>query len=179
MQESAHKPPRSLPHTRLLAGRRSPYLRLVQYRTALRAWCKQCLPGRRKPDVRRCHPLQQRKHNVLKSTSQAVLVRMWPIIATHRTPHGASRLVQAISVWSVKPRRAPPRQCSGGRVYGHSTTAMHDNYTPPCSLRHTAIWWVTVDVIFAAYQVDYAMLRPGVGWMRGSTIIHTSTTMRE
>ena len=99
----------------------------AQYPTALRAWCKQCLPGRRKPDVRRCHPLQQRRHNVLKSASQVVLGRVQPIIATHRTPHGASRLAQTMSVWSVKPRRAPPRQCIGGRVYGHTTTAMHDN----------------------------------------------------
>ena len=53
-------------------------------------------------------------------------------------PHGASRLVQAMSVWSVKTRHAPSRHCRDARVYGHTTTAMHDieylspiEYTPP------------------------------------------------
>ena len=29
--------------------------------------------------------------------------------------------------WSVKTRRAPSRHCRDARVYGHTTTAMHDN----------------------------------------------------
>ena len=41
-------------------------------------------------------------------------------------PHGASRLVQAKSAWSVKTRHAPSRHCRDARVYGHTTTAMHD-----------------------------------------------------
>ena len=42
-----------------------------------------------------------------KSASQAILSRMQlPLDATRRTPHGASRLVQAISARSVKTRRA-------------------------------------------------------------------------
>ena len=37
-----------------------------------------------------------------------------------------------MSPWSVKTRRAPPHHCRDARVYGHSTTAMHDiEYTPP------------------------------------------------
>jgi len=50
--------------------------------------------------------------------------------ATRRTPHGPSRLVQAMSAWSVKTRRAPSRRCRGARVYGHMTTAMYDMSTP-------------------------------------------------
>ena len=56
------------------------------------------------------------------------------LYAIHPTPHGASCLVQAMSTWSVKTRRAPSRHCGNARVYSHTTTAMHDNeYTrnPP------------------------------------------------
>ena len=43
-----------------------------------------------------------------KSASHAVLSRMQLTLhATRPTPHGASRLVQAMSAWSVKTRRAP------------------------------------------------------------------------
>ena len=52
--------------------------------------------------------------------------------ATRRTPNGASRLMLAMSAWSVKTRRAPSRHCEYAKVYGHATTAMHDNeYLPP------------------------------------------------
>ena len=47
--------------------------------------------------------------------------------ATRPTPHGSSRLVQAIAAWSVKTRRVPSRHGSDARVYGHTTAAMHDN----------------------------------------------------
>ena len=51
--------------------------------------------------------------------------------ATRRTPHGASRLVLAVSAWSVPTRRAPSRHCKDARAYDHTTTAMHGNgYTP-------------------------------------------------
>ena len=50
--------------------------------------------------------------------------------ATHRTPHGASRLTQEMSPWSVKTRRAPYRHCGNARVYGFNTTAMHDSENP-------------------------------------------------
>ena len=43
-----------------------------------------------------------------KSASQAALGRMkLTFHATRRTPHGASRLVQGMSAWLVKTRRAP------------------------------------------------------------------------
>ena len=51
--------------------------------------------------------------------------------ATRRTPHGASRLVQAMSGWLVKIRRAPSRHGGDARVYGHTTTAVHKLSTPP------------------------------------------------
>ena len=51
--------------------------------------------------------------------------------ATRRTPHGASRLVQAMPAWSVKPRRAPSRHSRDARVYGHMTTAMHEYRVHP------------------------------------------------
>ena len=50
---------------------------------------------------------------------------------THRTPRGASRLVHALSARSVKNRRAPSRHCRDARIYGHTTTAMHDMSNPP------------------------------------------------
>ena len=54
-----------------------------------------------------------------------------PFHATRPTTHGASRLVQAMFAWSVKTRRIPSRHCRHARVYGHTTTAMHDNEYPP------------------------------------------------
>ena len=52
--------------------------------------------------------------------------------ATRRTPHGASRLVQAMYAWSVKIRHAPSQHCGDKRVYGHTTSAMHEiEYTSP------------------------------------------------
>ena len=67
-----------------------------------------------------------------KSASHEVLSRMQLTLhATGRTPHGASRLVLAKSAWSVKTRRAPSRHCRDGRVYGHTTAAMHDMCTSP------------------------------------------------
>ena len=62
-----------------------------------------------------------------KSASQTVLSRVQLTLhATRRTPHGVSRLVQAMSVWSVKTLRAPSRHFRDARVYGHATTVMHD-----------------------------------------------------
>ena len=77
---------------------------------------------------------------------QAILSRMQLALhATRRTPDGASCLVLAMpAAWSVKTRRAPSRQCRDARVYGHTTTAMHDNEftplpsaaTPPALSKH-------------------------------------------
>ena len=50
-------------------------------------------------------------------------------LAEHLT--GASCLVQAMSAWLVKTRRAPSRYSRDVRVYGHKTTAVHNLSTPP------------------------------------------------
>ena len=47
------------------------------------------------------------------------------------TSRFASRLLQAVSAWSGKPRRAPSQLCSDAAVYGHATTVMRDISTPP------------------------------------------------
>ena len=80
--------------------------------------------GKQNQSIRRCHPYAR------KSASRAVLsVMQLTIQATRRTPHGASRLVLAMSAWSVKTRRAPSRHCRDANVYGHMTTAMPVSYT--------------------------------------------------
>ena len=67
-----------------------------------------------------------------KSVSRAVPGTMqFTLHATRRTPHGASRLVQAMSAWFVKTRRAPSRHNSrDARVYGHYGHAQTE-FTPP------------------------------------------------
>ena len=53
--------------------------------------------------------------------------------ATHRTHHGASRLVHAMSAWSVKTEVLHPETVEMRRSnsYSHMTTAMHEMSTPP------------------------------------------------
>ena len=50
---------------------------------------------------------------------------------TRPTPHGTSRLVQSMCVWSVKTRRAPSQHCGDARIYSRTSTAMHDNKYAP------------------------------------------------
>ena len=61
--------------------------------------------------------------------------------ATRRTPHGASRLVQAMSAWSAKTRHAPSRQCSdmrGSMVIRRPCINIEDT-PPPAPPRQRAI----------------------------------------
>ena len=53
--------------------------------------------------------------------------------AARPAPHGASRLVQALPSWPVKPDVLRPGILGmRGRVHGHTTAAMHDSeYAPP------------------------------------------------
>ena len=75
---------------------------------------------------------QESKHEVPESVLRAVLGRIqFTLHATRRTPHIASRLVQAMSAWLVKTRRARFRHSKDARVYGHTTTAMHKLSNPP------------------------------------------------
>ena len=53
------------------------------------------------------------------------------IVPSCPTPHGASRLVQAMSAWSAKTRPSPSRIVGMRGSYGHTTTAMHDMSTRP------------------------------------------------
>ena len=48
-----HKRCRSPSYERFLEKCSAPFMRLAEHLTALRAWCKQCLPDWRKPDVLR------------------------------------------------------------------------------------------------------------------------------
>ena len=48
------------------------------------------------------------------------------------SPNNSRRFALGASdVFLVKTRRAPSRHCRDARVYGHTTTAMHDMSTPP------------------------------------------------
>ena len=68
--------------------------------------------------------------------------------ATRLAPHGASRLVNAVSAWSVKTRRAPSRHYRAARVYGHTPTAMHDTqYTPPPSPPHLLLFFHSLSAL--------------------------------
>ena len=98
------------------------------------------------------------------SASQSVLNGMQLTLrATRLTPHGASRLVQAMSTWSVETRRAPFRHRRDARVYGHTTTARHDMSVPPPRL-----------YMFLVVKPD--VLRPGAIGIRGSMITRSMTT---
>ena len=75
---------------------------------------------------------QESRHKMPKFVLRAVLGRMQLTLhATRRTPHGAPRLVRAMSAWLVETRRAPSRHSRDARIYGHTTTAMHKRSTPP------------------------------------------------
>ena len=66
-----------------------------------------------------------------KYVLRAVFGRMqFTLHTTRRTPHGASRLVQAMSAWLVRTRRAPSRHGRDARVYIHTTTAIRKLSTP-------------------------------------------------
>ena len=77
------------PQKRILVGCSSPFMRLAEHITALRAWCKQCMPGRlvktRRAPSRRCrdarcygriyiykttavHDVSKVSHNVIRSS---------------------------------------------------------------------------------------------------------------
>ena len=77
---------------------------------------------------------QESTHKVPTSASQAVLSRIQVTLhATRRKPHGALRLVQAMSAWVVKPDVVCPG-IVGMRESVHTTMAMHDNEYPPSTL---------------------------------------------
>ena len=77
--------------------------------------------------IRRCHPYAR------KPAPQAVLSRMQLTLhATHRTPHGASRLGLAMFAWLVGESRA----CSGPSIGGmRGSTVIR---LRPCMIRSTS-----------------------------------------
>ena len=61
--------------------------------------------------------MQESTRKVRKAASQVVLDRMQLTLrASRQTPHGASRLVQAMPAWLVKTRRASSRHCRDARA---------------------------------------------------------------
>ena len=92
-------------------------------------------------------------HRVPKYTSRAVLRNTvgrkgcsstFMRLAARLT--ALSVLAQAVSSWSVKPRRTPSRRCRGAEVYGHATGAMHDGkYTAPPPLPPSSPAYVFAD----------------------------------
>ena len=83
---------------------------------------------------------QESRHKVPKSVLREVLERMqFTLHSTRGTPHGASRLVQAMPAWLVKTRRAPSRHSRDATVYGQTTTAMHKLSTPPSPSSHAGL----------------------------------------
>ena len=104
---------------------------------------------------------QESRHKVPKSILRAILGRMqFTLHATRRTPHDASRLVQAMSAWLVKTRRAPSWHIRDSRVYSYTTTATHNLSTPPPPLpptlpatpttapTHHMLLWFVMFVVF-------------------------------
>ena len=61
----------SPPHKRFLVGCSPPSMRLAEHITALRAWCKQCLPRRWKIDVLRPG---------IAGMQGSTVIRLWPCI---------------------------------------------------------------------------------------------------
>ena len=90
--------------------------------------------------------------------------------ATSRTPHGAARVVLAMSAWSVKTRRAPSRHCRDAKVYGHATTAMHDDEhtTPPrylgtaCDYMLSWSWYILTQPVLLLYCNEQSHATAGV-----------------
>ena len=89
------------------------------------------------------HKLSRRYHPCPSKYARGAEIRLTTVLskvlltrhATRRTPHGASRLLDATFAWSVKIRPAPFRTRRDASVYGPMTTGMHDNESPPSKLR--------------------------------------------
>ena len=77
-------------------------------------------------------PKQDHMHKVRKSVLRPV--NGWMLLTSHgtrRTPHGASRMVQAKPAWLGETRRSPSRRSCDTRVCDHATTVMHKLSTRP------------------------------------------------
>ena len=90
--------------------------------------------------------------------------------AARFTPNGASRLVQAMSAWSVKTRRAPSRHCRGSVIL--RTTAIHDTTTRPPPAPCTVLHAWSAKCLPDRSKPD--ALRPGTAGMRRSLVLRTT-----
>ena len=72
-----------MPATQAVRSSSSPFMRISQHPTELRAWCKQCLPGRLKPDVLR---------PVIVGTRGPMVTRLRPCMTTSTPPSRPSVL---------------------------------------------------------------------------------------
>ena len=100
--------------------------------------------------------------------------------ATRRTPHGASRLVQAMPAWLVKTRRAPFWHSRDARVYGRTTTAMHKLSTPPPALPSPVIRLQDIPdkrMHFLSQPSDFVQLKNGFYGLRARLIVITLLTL--
>ena len=75
-----------------------------------------------------CHPSARAYAQGAKAPSHEWLLIEGCRTLFTRTPHGASRLVNAMSAWSVETRRAPFRHCRGTVL---RIAAMRDTMIPP------------------------------------------------
>ena len=111
-----------------------------------------------------------------KSASKVVLSRMQLTLHLARpTPHGASPLVQAIPTWSVKTRRAPSRRCRDARVYGHTTTAMHNMSASPCLGLQNKERWRVVFLFFFFWCSPAPTVLPCMSFPSGTVYQHINT----
>ena len=95
-------------------------MRLAEHLTALRAWCKQCLPGltqhapsRHSRDARVYGHMTTAMHEMRTPPSSSTPPGTTPACLVGENPTGSSQ---------------------DTRVYGHTTTAMHKLSTPPPAL---------------------------------------------
>ena len=95
--------------------------------------------------------------------------------ATRSIPHGASRLVQEMSARSLKSRRAPSRHCSDTRVYGHTTTAMHNMSASPCLGLQNKERWRVVFLFFFFWCSPAPTVLPCMSFPSGTVYQHINT----
>ena len=116
------------------------------------------------PLIGRCDPYARTS----APKKRFLVVRSLPSMRLAQQPHVSlpSRLVQAkMSAWSVKARCSPPsRHSRGARVYGHTTTAMHDVSTPPPRPKLEKLQDVILikNVSYARYTLPWAAIIVGM-----------------
>ena len=130
------------PHKRYLVGCGSPFLRLAQNLSALRGWCKQCLPGRRKPDVLRPGIVGMRGSMVVRLRPCMITSISTPaplplgVILRGRTGRNCKHHMLRATCnppkpGTVRPEDSPTSRCKGLRR-DHFERHVPDVQTSPC-----------------------------------------------